>query len=201
MNLKRLRKKARSSRATPSDPMNVGASMMTPLRPALHLLHGQIDGARVRRVGPGLSLFIDQGLALQREEGCSNRLASRFVEAGHEGPLPFLSGLDGLDPVEAGFARLLARLHVLEPDRLGFLLAVVLHGYSDVDPLSLSHDMGGCAFEVDLLVRFLGEEGTHLDLELVVFGSRLGNPGKGGNSDEANPGKHEDEQVSSHGYL
>src|SRR5512137_195935 len=136
MNLKRLRKKARSSRATPSDPMNVGASMMTPFSPALHLLHGQVDGARVRRVGPGLALFIGQGLALQREEGCRDGLAARFVEAGHEGPLPFLSGLDGLDPVEAGFARLFARFHVLESDRLGFLLAVVFHGYGDVGPLS-----------------------------------------------------------------
>src|SRR5512137_2311366 len=80
MNLKRLRKKARSSKATPSDPMNVGASMVTPFSPALHLLHGQVDRARVRRVGPGLALFIGQGMALQREEGCREGLGARFVE-------------------------------------------------------------------------------------------------------------------------
>ena len=61
--------------------------------------------------------------------------------------------------------------------------------------------MGSCALEIDLLFRFLDEEGPYLDLEVVVFGSRLGNLGNGGNPDEEYPGKHEDEQLSSHGFL
>ena len=44
-------------------------------------------------------------------------------------------------------------------------------------------------------------EGPHLDLELVVFRSRLGNLGHGGSPNEENPGKHEDEQVFTHGFL